>query len=1300
MVTPSFLNFSATDWTTEKTVTVSASDDGNSINEMATLTHTASGVAYGSGSVTAESVSVTVMDNDTPGVRISDTAITVPEGGTNAYTVRLNTQPGGNVEVAVSGATGDVSIVSSPALTFTTSTWNQPQTVTVMAEQDDDAVSETVTLTHGVSGYGSVTSGADVVVTVEENDSPGFTFSPASVTVLEEGSSEYTVVLDTEPTASVRVAIGGASGEVTFRPSSLDFTTSNWNVPQTITVSADMDADSIADTATLSHTASGGDYGSVSVTGDVTVTVTDNDTPGVTVAPTDLSVSEGTTNSYTVRLNTQPSGDVTITPSRTGDGDVSFSPAFLTFTTSDWNTEKMVTVSASEDDDGVNDTATLSHSSSGANYGSVVVDSVSVTVADNDPRGVTISTATLTVNEGGSDTYTVRLNTQPTGSVAVTVGGASGDVSIAGSSVLNFTTSGWNTEQTVTVMATEDADSVNDTVSLTHTVSGADYGSVTAAGVAVTVEDNDTPGVRISANALTVPEGGTNAYTVRLNTQPGGNVEVTVSGASGDVSIDGSSVLTFTTSNWNQPQAINVMAMQDADGEQDAAVTLTHSVSGYGAVDTAPDVVVAITEDDEKGLTINNPATLTLNEEGEAITYGLSLATEPFGSNNGRVIVAIGASDEEGAVISSITVSPSSLTFTTSDWNTEQSVTVSADEDSDGLSQSVMLTYTFSGGGYDSVAVDTSEAMLTVEDDDGVTFTDADGNEINEITVNEGESVTYTVALNSDPDESDPAGDVIIGVTTSDSLTLTPSMLTFTGGAGNWNEPQTVTFDANTQGTFTLAHEVTGYIADATVNITVTVRSNTSDEEVVKRSLGAFARIVATGAMDAIGGRFSSSGSARSRIRGSLGGESIDSADSLTTTLYGVFDGLTRVDGTVEDGELNMLSNRDLLAVSEFEVMVRNGDDQGTGAWTVWGKGDYTNFESEPLNDLSLDGDVIAGYLGADYRVSRNILVGGAVSYASGDIDYNAGSSSEGSVEATLTSLYPYWHWSPTERFETWTILGIGIGEAEFNKQGESRIKTDIRNYMIAAGGRHALLQFGLIEMGIKADAFASWIDSDSAGSLGSVDASAQRLRLSLDFKTEDLIAVSEQYFAPGLEFGVRFDGGDAETGTGVDVGGSLGYAHVLGVSVDFRGRVLLAHQENDFSEWGLSLTARAGPGSEKRGVLFSVSSSLGADSRADSNAIWESNSALSGEGDTEVRPRMVAEIGYAMGMRNGNDKFMPFARMEFESGDSHNMGVGARFDVGGGRLSGLGLELLGEQREQRDELPDYRLGLTGKISF
>ena len=317
---------------------------------------------------------------------------------------------------------------------------------------------------------------------------------------MTEGSTAtYTAVLDTQPTADVTVSLS-ASGDsdLTVSTTALTFTTADWNTAQTVTVSAAEDDDAAAGTATIAHTASSADsgYDGIAITiASVTATEDDDDTVGVTVDPETLSVTEESTAAYTVVLDTLPTGPVTVSVAKQagGDDDLTADPTTLTFTTANWSTVQTVTVSAADDVDGIDGAATFTHSASGADYGSVVIDSVRATEDDNDKPGVTVNPETLPVTEGSTASYTVVLTTQPTTDVTVSLS-RSGDSDLTVSTTaLTFTAADWNTAQTVTVSAADDADTEDGTATIAHTASGGGYGSVSIADVTATEADNDPP---------------------------------------------------------------------------------------------------------------------------------------------------------------------------------------------------------------------------------------------------------------------------------------------------------------------------------------------------------------------------------------------------------------------------------------------------------------------------------------------------------------------------------------------------------------------------------------------------------------------------------------------------------------------------------------------------------------------------------------------------------------------------------------------------------------------------------------
>ena len=399
-------------------MTVSAGQDADATDDTATLTHTASGGDYAGQTA---NVAVTVDDDETVGLVLSKTSLNPSEGGDESYTVKLSSEPTATVTVAVAGTSNTDLTLSTSSLTFTTTTWETAQTVTVSAGQDADATDDTATLTHTASGgdYGSRM--ADLLVTVDDDESLGLALSKSSLNPAEGGNESYTVKLSSAPTATVTVAVAGTSNtDLTLSTSSLTFTTTTWGTAQTVTVSAGEDDDAVDDTATLTHTASGGDY--AGETADLPVTVDDDETVGLVLSKTSLNPAEGSNESYTVRLSSAPTSMVTVTIGGTARTELTLTTMSLTFTTTTWETVQTVTVSAGQDADATDDTATLTHTASGGDYAGQTAD-LPVTVDDDETVGLVLSKTSLNPSEGGNESYTVKLSSEPTATVTVAVGG-------------------------------------------------------------------------------------------------------------------------------------------------------------------------------------------------------------------------------------------------------------------------------------------------------------------------------------------------------------------------------------------------------------------------------------------------------------------------------------------------------------------------------------------------------------------------------------------------------------------------------------------------------------------------------------------------------------------------------------------------------------------------------------------------------------------------------------------------------------------------------------------------------------
>ena len=180
----------------------------------------------------------------------------------------------------------------------------------------------------------------------------------------------------------------------------------------------------------------------------------------MTITPRTLDVDEGSTATYTVKLNTVPTGNVDVEISSNDPGAATVSPEMLTFTPTDWSTAKTVTVTGEEDSDQDERECEAEQRSKRRGLRQREHSDVTVNVADNDRTGVHVSKTSLTVLEEDTagNSYTVALSRQPTADVTVTVAGHAGTDVTPSPATLTFTSLNWATAQTVTVKAGNDAD--------------------------------------------------------------------------------------------------------------------------------------------------------------------------------------------------------------------------------------------------------------------------------------------------------------------------------------------------------------------------------------------------------------------------------------------------------------------------------------------------------------------------------------------------------------------------------------------------------------------------------------------------------------------------------------------------------------------------------------------------------------------------------------------------------------------------------------------------------------------------
>ena len=438
--------------TTSRTIAVRIEDDD--VDEgHETFTVTLRDPVNATLSALATTATGTIADDDERGVTVSETALEIDEGGTGRYTVKLNSKPTASVTVAVATATGsDADVQVSPAsLRFTADNWDDAQTVTVRADEDDDADNDAATIAHTGNGgdYRNVAGPAvDVTVDDDETASTAVALSVEPQTVAEDAGTAarpvtVTATLNQAPRAlatEVTVAVAGGTATagddftavpdfaVTIAAGALrgreDFTLR----PVNDAIDEDDETVSVSGTAPASG---------LTVTG-TEVTITDDDAaPAVTLALSESSIGEnGETTTVRATLNHASSLATTVTvsaaavsPAVAGDFELSANRVLAIAAGSTSSTGDVTITAVNNDVDAVGKTVTVKGDASNT-LGVTNPADLTLTIEDDDERGVTVSESSLDLAEGGSGTYTVVLTSQPTAAVTVTLGGASGDVSV------------------------------------------------------------------------------------------------------------------------------------------------------------------------------------------------------------------------------------------------------------------------------------------------------------------------------------------------------------------------------------------------------------------------------------------------------------------------------------------------------------------------------------------------------------------------------------------------------------------------------------------------------------------------------------------------------------------------------------------------------------------------------------------------------------------------------------------------------------------------------------------------------
>ena len=959
------------------------------------------------------------------------------------------------------------------------------------------------------------------------------------------------------------------------------------------------------------------------------------------------------------------------------------------------------------------------------------------TITDDDPA-VTVSyrPTTYTVEEGDRQTVTVVLSADPEREVVIPItvvtGGTTATPSDYAGVPTTVTFTAGVTSRTFTFTSTEDTtDEADETVTLGFGTLPPGVTPGTDATAVVTIADatgtgtitDDDPAVTVSyrPTTYTVEEGDRQTVTVVLSADPEREVVIPITVVTGGTTATPSdyagvpTTVTFTAGVTSR--TFTFTSTEDTTDEADETVTLGFGTLPPG-VTPGTDATAVVTIADATG-------TGTITDDDPAVTVSYRPTTYTVEEGDRQTVTVVLSADPEREVVIPITVVTGGTTATPSDYAgvpttvtftagvTSRTFTFTSTEDTtDEADETVTLGFgTLPPGvtpGTDATAV------VTIIDDDIAPVTVSYGAEAYTATEG-GMGVEVTVRLSAPPGREVvvPLTETPGGGAMGDDYAGVPDSVTF--GADETERTFTVTAvddEANDDGeTVTLGFGTLppGVRVGDPPAAVVTLLDNDDDVHAPSSRawLARFGRTTAGEVLGALGDRMTCVPDRRQDARSPhrdprwrcepprqetlsvpMGG----SGGAAPVQLFG----LNRADHPQNDwrqdgwtlGEWRVTAahnqpGRDMLYGSSFYLSSAEQVENGSPGWSLWGRGAFSRFAGRD-GGATLGGDVATGTLGADYAGAR-WLAGLALSHSEGEGMFSLDGAG-GGVTSSLTGLYPYLRYGVDERLSVWGVAGSGRGPLTLTGDGGETVETDIGMTMAAVGARGELFSPTAAKdftLAFKTDVLFLRIDSDDVPGLLAPEAKVSVLRLGLE-GSYDVMFDGGTWLAPFLEAGLRHDGGDAETGFGVELGGGLRYAPpAVALTAELSARGLLAHEVAGFAEWGVSGALRYDPApSSEEGPSFTLSPAWGPASAGGADALWERENMVEIGANDSHRPggRMEGELGYGFAALSARGVGTPYAGFSLgERGRDYRLG----YRVGGG--GSFMLELEGIRRAVAD---------------
>ncbi len=444
-------------------------------------------------------------------------------------------------------------------------------------------------------------------------------------------------------------------------------------------------------------------------------------------------------------------------------------------------------------------------------------------------------------------------------------------------------------------------------------------------------------------------------------------------------------------------------------------------------------------------------------------------------------------------------------------------------------------------------------------------------------------------------------------------------------------------------------------------------------------------RALAAGAAEAVTGR----------LDAALSGGALPAATGFADALASVAGVLKANERALDEGAFSW---RQALSGKSFALGL-SGSGPGVGDVAFWGSGDWRSLSLDDDAAIEWEGEAFTAALGVDADLGSDVRAGAALSRSEGWIDYTDGSGAaavEGTLESRMTSVHPYAGLSLADGGRLWATAGWGQGEIEIDDEGAARGQSSDTALLTAAvGGVARLSSTDATAFDLKGEAQTARLEIDDNGDLiDGLTVNTRRLRLALEGSRAFALS-SGATLTPSLEAGLRWDGGDGATGTGVELGAGVGWANrASGLTAAVSGRALAGHS-GGLREWGASGFLRLAPDVDGRGLSLSVSPSWG-ETGSRLSQLWDDGMTARTADGTAPVGRIEAELGYGLAALDGVGVVTPYSGAALADDGVRRYRLGGRFGLG----AGLALSLEASRRESGSDMADHGIGLRGALRW